>query len=233
MKFKPMKQFSKYLFALLILIGAPIHAKEEKKTWHIRVAAMDIAGEMSSLWLSNGPGAEPLELKLNIWSFSRVIEFKGAGNLAFHSSAANASAEEPPKPVVRVIIKEKDSMIVFAPNEEKDAYQAFVIADSDFPFGAFRLVNLSKIPVRARFADQKCFVKPGNSESIAFKGAQAAIDVQMYAMLRDEAPRLIRQSRWSIFPTQRELVLLVPNPTNGLVQFRHFIDSQEEKLAVE
>jgi hypothetical protein len=228
-----MKHFSKYLSAVLILIGAPLFAEEKKETWHLRVAAMDIVGELSSLWLSNGPGAEPLELKLNIWSFSRVIEYKGGGNLAFYHSAASASAKEPPEPVARVIVSEKDSMIVFAPNQKKDAYQAFVISDSDFPFGAFRLVNLSKMPVKARFADQKCVVMPGASQSIVFKDDQTAIDVQMYALLSDEAPRLIRQSRWSIFPTQRELVLLLPNSANGLVQFRHFIDSQQEKQAAE
>lgn len=47
-------------------------------------------------------------------------------------------------------------------------------------------------------------------------------------MEKDQTPRLIRQSSRSITPTQRDLILILPNEQNDLLRLRHFMDTREE-----
>lgn len=212
----------------LAISAARIPAQDAAETWSIHVAALDIAGENASLWLSAGPGKEPVEVPLNTRVFSDVIELKGAASLAFHASAAEAAAEEPPPPLATAVLKSKSSLLVFAPDAEGKSYRAFAIDDQAFPFGSFRLVNLSKAAIRAEFAGKVVILKPGGADTIAYRAAEEAIPVRILSMEKDQTPRLIRQSSWSITPTQRELILCLPNEQNDLIRLRHFVDTREE-----
>jgi hypothetical protein len=217
-----------WLKIFLLFWLPPLAAQTEEKSWSIRVAALDIAGEHASLWLSAGPGKEPVEVPLNTRVFSDVIEHKGAAGLAFHASADDASAEEPPPPLATAVLKSRSSLLVLAPDAEGKSYRAFAIDDREFPFGSFRLVNLSKAAIRAEFAGKVVALKPGGAETIAFRAAEQDIPVRIHSMMNDQAPRLIRQSSWSITPTQRELILFLPNDQNDLIRLRHFVDTREE-----
>ena len=68
------------------------------------------------------------------------------------------------------------------------------------------------------------------AETVVFRGGQTATPVRIHALAEGRPPRLIRQSSWSIVPTQRELVLFFPNPNpgTGLVRLRHFVDTKVE-----
>ena len=213
----------------LFLIITPLAAQTEVKSWSIRVAALDIAAEYHTLWLRTGPGKKPVEIALNIHTFSQPFDFKSPAALAFYRTEIEASAEEPPAPLATTVLKNASSLIVFSPDADQKKYETFTIAETDFPFGSFRLVNFSKATVRAEFSGKPTRLKPGAAETITIRDAQNAIPVRMHVLAKGIPPRLICQTSWSIVPTQRELVLFFPNPDNGLVRRRHFVDTKEEK----
>ena len=216
------------LLLSLALTAARISAQGTSETWSIRVTALDIAGEHAVLWLSSGPGKPPVQVPLNTRVFSEVIEHKGAAGLTFYASSVDAAAKEPPPPLATAVLQSKSSLVVFAPDAAGKNYRAFTIADQAFPFGSFRLVNLSKAAVRAEFAGKAVSLQPGGAETITYHAAEEAIPVRILTIVKDKTPRLIRQSSWSITPTQRELILIFPNEQNDTVRLRHFVDSREE-----
>jgi hypothetical protein len=218
-----------WLLIFLLFYLQPLPAQTEEKSWSIRVAALDIAEDHHTLWLRTGTGKEPVEVPLNTRIFSLPIDFKSPAALAFYRSSIEASAEKPPAPLATTVLKSASSLIVFSPAADQKKYEAFTIADADFPFGSFRLVNFSSATVRAEFSGKPTLLKPGAAETITIRDAQNATPVRILALAEGTAPRLIRQSSWSIIPTQRELVLLFPNPDNGLVRLRHFVDTKAEE----
>jgi hypothetical protein len=214
----------------LLLIITPLSAQTEEKSWSIRVAALDIAEDHHTLWLRTGTGKQPIEIPLNTRIFSLPIDFKSPAALAFYRTEIEATAEEPPTPLATTILKNASSLIVFSPDADQKKYEAFTIADGEFPFGSFRLVNFSRATIRAEFYGKPTLLKPGAAETITFRDARNATPVRILALAEGAAPRLIRQSSWSIIPTQRELVLFFPNPDNGLVRLRHFVDTKAEAI---
>lgn len=210
----------------LLLIITPLAAQTDEKSWSIRVAALDIAEDHHTLWLRTGTGKKPIEIPLNTRIFSLPIDFKSPAALAFYRSSIEATAEEPPAPLATTTLRNTSSLIVFSPAADGKKYETFSVADADFPFGSFRLVNFSRATVRAEFSGKPTLLKPGAAETITIRDAQNATPVRILALAEGTPARLIRQTSWSIIPTQRELVLFFPNPDSGLVRLRHFVDTK-------
>jgi hypothetical protein len=217
-----------HLLSILALSFSSLAAQTEEKSWSIRVAALDIAGTHDTLWLRTGPEKDPMQISLNTRVFSPPVEFKGPAALAFFKTEAEAKAAEPPAPLASTILKHESALILFSAKPDQKTYQTYTIADGDFPFGSFRLVNFSSATVRAEFSGKPVLLKPNAAETIPFREGQAAIPVRILAVAEGAEPRIIRQTSWSITPTQRELVLCFPNPANGLIRLRHFVDSKTE-----
>ncbi len=218
-----------HLFPLLALLITPLHAQKEEKSWSIRAAALDIAEDHHTLWLRTGVGKDPVEISLNTRIFSPTIEFKGASTLTFYRNAIEASAKEPPAPLATTVLKSDHSLIIFSSVADQKRYESFTIADSDFPFGSFRLVNFSQATVRAEIAGKPTVLNPNAAETITFPFAQNASPIRILAFGEGIPARVIRQTSWSIVPTQRELVIFFPNPETGLVRLRHFVDTKNEE----
>ena len=218
------------LIGLIVGLDAPrLLAEGTTESWNIRVAALDIVPGHDTLWLRTGQGKEPVQIFLNTRIFSQSTEHKGPAKLVFYRSAAEATAEEPPPPIASTVLSSKSSLLVFSPRSDGKSYRAFVTSDDDFPFGSFRLVNFSKAAVRAELGGKTLFLKPGAAGTCKFRKAETAIPVRIQAMAKGKPARLVRQSSWSIIPSQRELVLLFPNPKNGLVRLHHFVDTKPQK----
>lgn len=213
------------LLLLLISAATPPVVHAESTTRTIRVAALDIADSHDTLWLRTGAGEDPLRIPLNTRVFSQPIQFESPATVRFYSSAEAAAADEPPAPVASVQLANPSSLLVLAPRQDRAGYEAYAIADHDFPFGSFRLVNFSRAKVQGEFSEQTVTLDPGGAETVDFRGSQNAITVRIHALAGEPPPRLIRQTSWSIIPTQRELVLFFPNPDTGLVRLRHFVDT--------
>jgi hypothetical protein len=217
-------------FLLIACLVSPLAAQTEEKSWSVRVAALDIIAGHDILWLRTGPGKKPVEIPLNTRIFSQPTDHKGPAALVFYPTASEATAEEPPPPLATAVLTSKSSLLVFSPAKNGKTYQSFVTSDDEFPFGSFRLVNFSKATVRAELGGKTLLLKPGAAGTSAVSNAQNAIPVRIVAMAKDTPARVIRQSSWSIVQTQRELVLLFPNPDSGLVRLRHFVDTKAEEL---
>lgn len=209
-----------------IIASAP--AAEEFATWNIRVAAVDIIPGHDTLWLRTGPDAELVQVPLNIRSFSPPVRYNGPAKTVFHCGETEASLQKPPAPLATATLRETSSLIVFSPRADGSGYQTLVIGDKGFPFGSFRFVNGSGIAVITEIDGRKLALKHGATETFTFRETKNSVPVRIVTAADGAAPRLIRQSSWSIDMLQRELILLTPGSAPGLVTLRHFIDSKAE-----
>lgn len=227
----PCPHFKIFTFSLFWMAGIiPLAGQTEAESRSIRVAALDIAGDHDTLWLRTGPEKDPVEIRLNTRVFSQPIQFKGPATLAFFPNRAEAMAAEAPPPLASTTLKHEASLILFSARPDQKTYQTYNIADGDFPFGSFRLVNFSNATVRAEFSGKPILLKPSAAATIPVREDQAAIPIRILALVEGKKPRIVRQTSWSITPTQRELVLFFPNPVNGLVRAHHFVDTKTEAL---
>ncbi len=214
---------------LLIGFLLPLHAAEEPTTWGIRVAAIDIIPGHDTLWLRTGKGTKPVEVPLNIRTFSQSIRYKGLPNAIFFRDEAEAKLAEPPAPFASATLSDKSSLIVFSPRPDGAGYQTMVISDSGFPFGSFRFVNFSGVMALAEIDGKRIRLKQGAAETVTYHEAKRSLPVRIITATDDGASaRLVRQSSWSIDLSQRELIFLTPGAAPGLVTLRHFIDSKNE-----
>jgi hypothetical protein len=172
---------------------------------------------------------EPAEMTLNIRIFSQPTAYKEPAKLDFYGSADEGAAEKPPPPLASSVLSSKSSLLLLSPDAKGKTYRIFVTSDDDFPFGSFRLVNFSKATVRAELGGKTLLLKPGAAGTSAVSNAQNAIPVRIVAMAKDTSARILRQSWWYIMPSQRELVLLSPNPQDGLIRLHHFVDTKPQK----
>ncbi len=223
-----MRTLTILLLKFFALSVSPLAAQIEEKSWSIRVAALDIVKDHHTLWLRTAVGKEPIEIPLNTRVFSLPIEHKGVAALEFFATAADASAKEALAPLATTTLKSTASLIIFSPSADLEKYQAFTTSEADFPYGSFRLVNFSQATVQAEIAGKTTLLKPSASESIRVSATENAIPVRILALAEGTPARVVRQTSWSVNATQRELVLFFPNPDNGLVRLRHFVDTKAE-----
>ncbi|HAC80883.1 MAG TPA: hypothetical protein DCG06_11355 [Deltaproteobacteria bacterium] len=218
------------LLAGMFACGVASAAPEDKKIYQIRCAATGIVGGHHILWLRTGVGKKPVQVQLNTRVFSAPVKYKGVPVAQFFPTKAAAMAEKPPKPIAEVKLTGRSVMIVFQPRKDASGYEVSTTAEKNFPFGSFRVVNFSKDKVRMDMGDKKRVIPPAKSITYRFLKGNKALPVSIIVRsAKTGKPRYVRRSNWSIAPTQRELVLLLPNPENGLVRAKHFVDSKIER----
>ena len=221
-------QLIRLVAAVLTGITSSLHADDKSSTWDIRVAAVDIIPGCDTIWLRTGPGAKPVQVPLNIRTFSQPIRYTGPAGTVFFRNETEASLDKPPAALASASLREKASLIIFSPRADGTGYQTMVIGDSGFPFGSFRFVNGSAIAALVEIDGRKIPLKHGATETLTYQETKNSLAVRIMTASAGEPPRLIRQSSWSIDLSQRELVFLMPGSAPGLVALRHFIDSKTE-----
>lgn len=224
-------KFLLLLFASTLACVAAIAAPDEPKTYEIRVAAVDIVGDHNILWMRTGTGKEAVRVDLNTRVFSASFKYKGPAEARFYTSEVEAMAEEPPEPIAKVKLLARSSLILFLPEVGADSksYQTYSVEESRFPYGSFRFINFSKSKVRVEMDGKKTEILSRKSANFTFPAGNNSVAVSIIAMsAKTGKPRYTRSSIWSIAANQRELILLFPNPRNGLVQAKHFVDSKLE-----
>jgi hypothetical protein len=190
----------------------------------LRVAATGIAGEHHTLWLRTGPERDPLEVPLNVRTFSAPIQYAGLPLAQFFATKDAARAAEPvEKPLLTTTLPQGSTLLVFVPGEGN--YRILPVAAADFPYGSFRFANLTRALVRAELGKEASNLAPGESRTFSYTQDQPALGVRLYSKTAEKGARLLRQTNWSISMAQRELVLFYINPDSGLVQTRHLVDA--------
>lgn len=191
----------------------------------LRFAATGILKDHHTLWLHTGNDRDPLEVRLNVHTFSEPIEYNGSpAAKLFATSAAARSAAPDEKPLATATLKDGGLLLVLVP--AADSYRVFPIDSAEFPYRSFRFANLSEGLVRVEMGRQAANLKPGASKTMAFPPGEPSLGVRIFSKVEGAEPRLIRQTKWSLFEGQRELVLFFIHPSTGLVQSRHFVDTK-------
>jgi hypothetical protein len=191
----------------------------------LRFAASGILADHHTLWLRTGPDREPIEVRLNVRTFSEAVRYEGPPAARFYATEAAARATEPAEePLAAIAVAEGSTLLVLIPATTN--YRALPIRGGDFPFQSYRFANLSEALVRVELGQEAANLKPGVSKTFRAPADQAAVGVRLYSKTADNEARLLRQTNWSLPQGQRELILFFIDPANGLVQTRHFIDSR-------
>lgn len=204
------------------------NAKPQKITATIKVAATAIVKQHHTLWLRTGPNLKALKIQLNVRSFSTEIKYSGISTVLFFESQNVAEAETPEKPPLgKAEITAGSSTILFVPAADGDAYRLLVTRDNDFPFGSFKFLNFSQaqLGIQAGKNSEVVVVRPKAHHVFRFN-QQTSFDIKIFAKFQDHDANLVRQSRFSIGPDRRELVLIFNRPNIANLQILHFVDTQ-------
>ena len=215
------------LVAGVFVCGLVCAAPSDTKSYQIRCAATDIVDGHHTLWLRMGAGKKPVKVQLNTRVFSEPVNYKGELAAQFYAEKKTAMLEEPGNPIAVVKLSAKSSLIVFRPGKYDSVYATSLICESHFPYGSFRVMNLSGDKVFVDMGDKKGLILPEKAATYRFDKGNNAVPVSIIMREQETGKaRYIRRSKWSIAPTQRELILLVTNPQSGLVRARHLMDSK-------
>ena len=220
------------VLALLVVVEAPSgHAAPDPSaiTAELRVAALDIAGAYHTLWLRTGPGRKPLEVSLNIRTFSNPIAYQGSARAQFFATPQAAEAADPaPPPLIDTTLQPGGTLLVFVPVNDKDTYRIYPIRDQDFPYGSFNFANFSQAEILVQAGDktEPVRLRPTTHHVFRFKGDKRIVTVRVAAQVPGSEPRLIRQTNFSAGPDWREVVFFFTAPDTGQITMRHLVDAK-------
>ncbi len=209
--------------SLVLLMPAGLTAQEANKKISITVCATDIVGDLNTLHLASGgkPAAKTfkwLDIPLNVFTVSQPIEVTGPRTLNF---LATATPDSPPVASIGLPGDASSYLLVFVPNSDSNGYRIIPIAEHDFPYGSYFLVNCSKVRLAVNIADQKKLLKSGEQANVPGANGKSQ-DVSIHASIHDEV-RLIRSTRWQLDENQREVVLFYSQPGTDVVRSKHIM----------
>ncbi len=209
--------------SLVVYMPAGLCAQEANKKISITVCATDIVGDLNTLHLASGgkPAAKTLkwlDIPLNVFTVSQPIEVIGPRTLNF---LAAATLDSPPVASTAIPGDATSYLLVFVPNKDANGYRIIPIAEPDFPYGSYFLVNCSKVRLAVSIGDQKKLLKPGEQANVAGANGKSQ-DVNIHASIHDEV-RLIRSTRWQLDENQREVVLFYSQTDSDLVGSKHIM----------
>lgn len=148
--------------------------------------------------------------------------------MIFSKSAKAEDAKKPEFQLAKVTLPKTGNrfMLVFLP----DANQTFRILPLDdsikeFPLGSYRVISLSRFPVRLTLEDKIYEYKPGQSEVIADPPVQGNNHSAMYAYSQiDGKWQRIGSGAWPHPGTKRSVQIFFDNPLSKQTELRGFRD---------
>ncbi len=194
----------------------------------LRVAAAEIVAEHHTLWLRTGPSSKAVKIPLNTRSFSEMISYKGPVQAQFFATQEAAESDQPVEsPLALTALSAGESLLLFLPDVNGFSYRLLSTRGTDFPFGSFKFMNFSKAQIAIQAGEQSkpVTINPNEDHVFSFK-QEEFFSIKVAAKFPDEAPHLIRQTKFSIGPDWREMVLLYNRPGEERVRMLHFVDTR-------
>ena len=156
------------------------------------------------------------------------------GKITFHSEPVAGGDGKAIYPLIATgVIKEgisKALVVLFpaaADSGEKYRCIAFNNDLTDFPLGAYRLINLSNKPIRGAVGRGFVETKPGGVANLELKGEPGAIMPLRFEFFEENRWNLLTESRAAVRRDKRWLMCIYQDPKTGRMKMRSIPDRSD------
>ncbi|MCW1885011.1 hypothetical protein OKA04_09755 [Luteolibacter flavescens] len=216
----------KSIAALVALasLTAPLHAAPESRSIQASFFCFQYAPGVQSIQVPDGAEGQAVRLSTaNITDAVKVTLAPGEPLLLFH-------ADDKSKPAAKVTIPGdlSKALIVLtpAPAGSAEPYRGFAIdyTRERFPLGTYRLVNVSKHPVRGAIGRAYAEVKPGGVAGIELQGEEGTTHGVKFEFNDKGKWNRLTESRAAVRRDRRWLVCVYQDPKTQRMNLRSIPD---------
>lgn len=117
-------------------------------------------------------------------------------------------------------------ILVPAPANSPEPYRSLVLNHdlTDFPLGAYRMINVSPHPIRGAIGRNTIQAKPGGIANLEPKGNPGEILPVRFEFFSDERWNLLTETRAAIRDDRRWLTCIYQDPSTGRMNIRSIPD---------
>ena len=207
-------------FAALAL---PLHAAPESRSIQASFYCFQYAPGIQSLDVPDGGAGQAVRLSTANITPAVNLTLSGSDALVF-------AAGDKTKPAARVNIPGdlNKALIVLlpAPAGSAEAYRGFAIdyTRDRFPLGTYRLVNVSKHPVRGAIGRSYAEVKPGGVAGLELQGDEGATQGVKFEFNEKGKWNRLTEARAAVRRDRRWLVCVYQDPATQRMNLRSIPD---------
>ncbi|RYD56175.1 MAG: hypothetical protein EOP83_21405 [Verrucomicrobiaceae bacterium] len=209
--------------AALIALASPIHAAQESRSIQASFYCFQYAPGVQSLDIPDGAAGQ--SVRLSTANITPAVNLALTGNDALVFASGDKT-----KPAARVSIPgdvTKALIILLpAPAGSPEPYRGFALdyTRDRFPLGTYRLVNVSKHPVRGAIGRSYAEVKPGGVASLKLLGDEGATQGVKFEFNEKGKWNRLTETRAAVRRDRRWLVCVYQDPSTQRMNLRSIPD---------
>jgi hypothetical protein len=209
--------------AALIALASPLYAASESRSIQASFYCFQYAPGIQSLDVPDGAAGQ--SIRLSTANITPAVNLVLTGNDALVFASGDKT-----KPAARVAIPGDvaKALIVLlpAPAGSPEPYRGFAIdyTRDRFPLGTYRLVNVSKHPVRGAIGRSYAEVKPGGVAGIELQGDEGATQGVKFEFNEKGKWNRLTESRAAVRRDRRWLVCVYQDPATQRINLRSIPD---------
>tara|TARA_R100000027_G_scaffold53229_1_gene42060 strand:- start:51819 stop:52571 length:753 start_codon:yes stop_codon:yes gene_type:complete len=182
-------------------------------------------------------GSEEVRLRLPWMKRSEVLRYEGPPVLQFYQKRKNKKGEWIQNPVASVDFSQstiESPLLLFYLEKGNGSakFGARILNDDmeDFPFGSYRVVNLTPASIRGHIGNDVFSLKPGQSTTVTPKklisnDRNVVVEIQTPV---DGEYKSVSESVWTYHPDGRTICFLIENGQKGRDYFKINVMSEFE-----
>ncbi len=229
-----MKSITCFLFLMLAA-----HAQSSGREVTLRLLAFDTMTVPTESFVFDPAAPEPapgVKAQIKGYLNHEGVTLQISGNdLIFSKSPKTEDMKNAALELAKITLPKtgKDFMLVFLP-VGNERFRILAVDDSirEFPLGSYRVINLSRVPVRLSLEKKDYDFNSGQSELITEPPVQANNHSAMYAFARLEGKwQRIGSGLWPHPGVKRSVQVFFDNPDSAQTELRGFRDVAPPKPA--
>lgn len=215
--------------AIIIALTLPLAAAPEVRTVEASFYCFKQAPGVESISIVQGE--KPATVKLSAANISDPVELpvvEGLATLRRPDSTAAAAKLKIPAGLRKALV-----VLLPAPSGSAEPYQAFAIdyARDTFRKGTYRLVNVSRHPVRGAIGRSYAEIKPGGTGDIELQGEEGATQGVKFEFHDQDAWKRLTETRCAVRRDRRWLVVVHEDPATHRMNLRSIPDRDYQPAA--
>ncbi len=215
--------------AIILALTLPLAAAPEARTVEASFYCFKQAPGVESVSIVQGE--MPTTVKLSAANISDPVELpviEGLATLQRPDGAGTAAKLKIPAGLRKALI-----VLLPAPSGSAEPYQAFAIdyARDTFRKGTYRLVNVSRHPVRGAIGRSYAEIKPGGTGDIELQGEEGATQGVKFEFHDQDAWQRLTETRCAVRRDRRWLVIVHEDPATHRMNLRSIPDRDYQPAA--
>ncbi|MCW1923123.1 hypothetical protein OKA05_11215 [Luteolibacter arcticus] len=209
--------------AALIALAFPLHAAPESRSIQASFYCFQYAPGIQSIEVPDGGAGQ--SVRLSTANITPAVSLTLSGNDALVFTSGDKT-----KPAARVTVPGElgKALIVLmpAPAGSPEPYRGFALdyTRDRFPLGTYRLVNVSKHPIRGAIGRSYAEVQPGGVAGLELQGDEGATQGVKFEFNEKGKWNRLTETRAAVRRDRRWLVCVYQDPTTQRMNLRSIPD---------